>query len=84
MGLPGRGEGTWQSLEVGMVPLRSLLAAGVLGVLLALVTWVVVYLVSRHRYKLLATAGIVALSVDRLGHGDLARLLGLRAAIEGI
>ena len=43
------------------MPTRSLIALGVVGILLALVTWAVVFLVSRHRYTALAVAVIVVL-----------------------
>jgi hypothetical protein len=44
-----------------MVPPRSLLALGVVGILLALVTWTAVFLISRQRYKILGAAAIVVL-----------------------
>jgi hypothetical protein len=48
-------------LEDGIVPPRSLIALGVAGILLALVAWTVVFLVSRHQYKILGTAVIAVL-----------------------
>ncbi len=43
------------------MPARSLIALGIVGVLLALVAWAVVFLVLRHRYTVLGVAVITAL-----------------------
>ncbi len=43
------------------MPPRSLLALGVAGILLALATWTVVFLVSGHQYKVLGAAVITVL-----------------------
>ena len=43
------------------MPARSLIALGIVGVLLALVTWAVVFLVLRQRYTALGVAVIAAL-----------------------
>jgi hypothetical protein len=43
------------------MPTGSLVALGVVGILLALVTWAAVFLVLRHRYTTLAVAVIAAL-----------------------
>jgi tetrahydromethanopterin S-methyltransferase subunit D len=49
-------------LENGIVPTRSLVALGVVGILLGLVTWAIIFLALRHRYTTLAVAVIAALS----------------------
>lgn len=49
-------------MENGIVPARSLIALGVVGILLALVTGAVVFLALRHRYTALAVVVIAALS----------------------
>ncbi len=43
------------------MPTRSLIALGVVGILLVLVTWAAVFLVLRRRYTTLAVAVIAAL-----------------------
>jgi hypothetical protein len=45
-----------------MGPRPNLVAIGVLGMVLALLTWTVVFLVSRHQYKLLAAVLAVAMA----------------------
>ena len=49
-------------LESGTMPMRSLIALGVVGTLLALVTWAVFVLVLRRRYTTLVVAVIAALA----------------------
>lgn len=43
------------------MPTRSLIALGVVGILLVLMTWAAVFLVLRRRYTTLAVAVIAAL-----------------------